>query len=84
MEKSDLLYPEYTTEHKMQKMENEPTHEAASSSTDGAKYTEEKGMDIDQIVTELWGERKHNTAMERERKNDKSRECDRDTEIHGA
>ncbi len=43
-------------------------HEAASSSTDGAKRTEEKGVDIDQIVTEAWGERGSQTPTVRDRK----------------
>ena len=51
-------------EHETQGMEDEPLCAAASSSTDVAKHTEEKGADIDEIVAEAWGEGENNKSVE--------------------
>ncbi len=61
--KLDLLCQECMTEHKRQRTDKEPMREAASSSIGGAKHTEEKGMDIDQIATEAWSERENVKCM---------------------
>ncbi len=77
VDKLHLLRQEYVMERKRQRMEKEPMREAASSSTDGAKYAEETGMDIDQIVTEVWGEGRNNKCIERDRTHDESVERER-------